>query len=506
MNRKSLRYRITSFFVGFLALALVVFSIAVYLGVRTFLTRSLEQTLANDARNIATDYLAQRNTKGDGWFLGELTEAYPPGLGHQFIRISQGDRVLFDSGNMRDPYVNTSKLPMPSKPAWVNVIHRETAASGQRLMIYTLAYQESGRPQILVESGTTIDSIRHVLRSLFVILLFTIPVILIIASVGGHALMSRLLLPVVVLTDQAERIGRKDMGERLAVIPSGDELERLSLSLNRMIERLEDTLAHNHRFSADASHELRTPLTIIRGQLEELTQRSDLSAVAKDGIGSALEETDRMSRIVESLMTITRLDCGGERIQMIPVDLMAMASTTVEHMHLLADEKNISLVCKEGLPVYVTGDPMRLKQVMVNLLDNAIKYTAAGGAVVVSAMTEGDRAVLRVSDTGIGIPEAAVPFIFDRFYRADKGRSRESGGAGLGLAIVKSICSAHDAVISVKNNDGRGTTMQMDLPLLLPSPSQIKDTQMATERAPGRYLRVADDGPEEKTIQPPKNS
>lgn len=481
MNRKSLRYRITSFFVGFLALALVVFSIAVYLGVKAFLTRSLEQTVANNARNIATDYLTQKNIKGDGWFLGELTEAYPPGVGHQFVRISQGGKVLFDSGDMRGPYVSTSKLPMPSKAAWVNAIHRETAASGQRLMIYTLAYHESDGSQILVESGTTIDSIRHVLRSLFVILLLTTPVILIISSIGGYALMSHLLLPVVILTDQAERIGRKDMGERLPVIPSGDELERLSHSLNRMIERLEDTLAHNHRFSADASHELRTPLTIIRGQLEELTQRSDLTAMAKDGIGSALEETDRMSRIVESLMTITRLDCGGERIKMIPVDLMAMASTTVEHMHLLADEKEIFLTCKPGLPVYVIGDPMRLKQVMVNLLDNAIKYTTSGGAVTVSAMTEGERAVLSVSDTGIGIPEEAVPFIFDRFYRADKGRSRTSGGVGLGLAIVKSICSAHDAAISVKSIDGRGTTMQMYLPLLRTAPTQTEVTDKTIE-------------------------
>ncbi len=502
MNRKSLRYRITSFFVGFLALALVVFSMAVYLGVRAFLTRSLEQTLANNTRNIATDYLAQRKSKGDAWFLGELTEAYPPDTGDQFVRISQGSKVLFDSGDMRDPYVSASMLPMPSNPAWVNAIHRETAASGQRLMIYTLAYRTSDGSRVLVENGATIDSIRHVLRSLFVILLLTTPVILIVASIGGYALMSHSLLPVVVLTDQAERIGRKDMGERLPVIRSGDELERLSLSLNRMIERLEDTLAHNHRFSADASHELRTPLTIIRGQLEELTQRSDLSAAAKDGIGSALEETDRMSRIVESLMTITRLDCGGERIQMIPVDLMSMASITVEHMHLLAEEKNISLVCKPGLPVYVTGDPMRLKQVMVNLLDNAIKYTGAGGAVAVNVATEGERAVVSVSDTGIGIPEEAIPFVFDRFYRADKARSRESGGAGLGLAIVKSICSAHDAVISVKNGDGRGTTMQMDLPLLRPFPSQIKDTGQVIERPSRGYLLLSDDGPEVKTTQP----
>lgn len=481
MNRSSLRYRVTSFFVGWLALALVVSSAAVYVGVKAFLTKSLEHTLADSAGNIASHYLVQRRAKGDAWFLKEMTEDFPRDTGDQFVRISQEGKVLYDSGDMRSPHVSTSRLPVPANPAWVNAIHRETAASGQRLMIYTLAYHEPGEPQILVESAETIDPIKHVLRTLFLILLLTTPAILIIASIGGYALMSHSLRPVVVLTDQAERVGRKYMGERLPVIRSGDELERLSLSLNRMIDRLEDTLAHNHRFSADASHELRTPLTIIRGQLEELTQRHDLSLEAKDGVGSALEETDRMARIVESLMTITRLDCGGERIQRVPVDLMAMASMTVEQMRLLADEKNISLDCKSGLPVYVAGDPMRLKQVMVNLLDNAIKYTSSGGSVSVQIGTEGQRAVVMIADTGIGIPQEALPFVFDRFYRADKARSRESGGVGLGLAIVKSICSAHDGTVSVKSGEGRGTTMQVDLPLMQPSQAQADDTRQIVE-------------------------
>ena len=483
MNRDSLRYRVTGFFVGWLALALVVFSAAVYLGVKTFLAKSLEHTLADNAQNIASHYVVQREARGETWFLKEMTEDFPPDTGDQFVRVTQGDKVLYTSGDMRNPYVSTSKLPLPSDPAWVNAIHRETAESGQRLMVYTFAYSAPDGPPVLVESAATIDPIKHVLRSLFLILLLTTPIILVVASIGGYALMSHSLRPVVVLTDQAERVGRKYMGERLPVIRSGDELERLSLSLNRMIDRLEDTLAHNHRFSADASHELRTPLTIIRGQLEELTQRPDLSAEAKDDVGSALEETDRMSHIVESLMAITRLDCGGERIQMVPVDLMAMASVTVDQMHLLADEKNISLICETGPPVKVAGDPIRLKQVMVNLLDNAIKYTASGGSVSVRVAAEGERAVMIVSDTGIGIPEEALPFVFDRFYRADKARSRESGGVGLGLAIVKSICSAHDGSISVKSGEGRGTTMRVDLPLLRPSQSDDEDAGKVMEPA-----------------------
>jgi signal transduction histidine kinase len=326
-----------------------------------------------------------------------------------------------------------------------------------------------------VETGSTIESIRHVLRSLFLILLLTTPVVLIVAAIGGYLLTSRPLRPVVVLTEQAEKIGRKELGERLPVIATGDELERLSLSLNRMIERLEEALAHNHRFSADASHELRTPLTIIRGELEALNEFPSLPAPVIEGIGSALEESNRMAEIVHSLMTISRLDCGSEHIEMVPVDLVAIVRATLDHMGLLAEEKNISLHLEASQSPYVTGDPMRLKQIVVNLVDNAIKYTSTGGEVKVAVMTEEKRAIIKVSDTGIGIPAAALPFVFDRFYRTDKARSRESGGVGLGLSIVKAICSVHEGTASVESIEGKGTTFRVELPVLSLSTTQINE-------------------------------
>jgi heavy metal sensor kinase len=292
------------------------------------------------------------------------------------------------------------------------------------------------------------------------------PVILLVAALGGYVVMARALHPVVTLTEQAERVGRDDLGERLPVIRSGDELERLSLALNRMIERLEGTVAHNRRFSADASHELRTPLTIIRGELEVLMQTPMLSPTLIEGIGSALEESNRMSHIVESLMTISRLEGGSEQMAMAPVDLVSLATETLEHISLLAEEKQIKLTCATSGTVYVTGDAMRLKQVVANLLDNAIKYTAANGCIVMSVAAEADLAVLEVSDTGIGIPADALPLVFERFFRADKTRSRESGGIGLGLAIVKSICIAHHGTVTVSSIEGHGTKLRVELPLL----------------------------------------
>jgi signal transduction histidine kinase len=477
-----------------LAIALFVFSAAVYFGVKTFLTRSLERMLSNNAHSIVSDYLVPLDQKGESWLVEEMSESYPPGYSDPFVRVSQGTRILYQSGDMRDPFVSMSKVTLPSNQKWFNTFHRETAASGQQIVLYTVPYHTPNGSVIFVETGATIEPIRHVLRSLLLILLLATPIILVVAAIGGYLLMSRPLRPVVVLTDQAERIGRKELGERLPVIPTGDELERLSLALNRMIERLEEALAHNHRFSADASHELRTPLTIIRGELESLIQIPSLPAAVMEGIGSALEESNRMARIVHSLMTISRLDCGGEQIELVPVNLVDIVGVTLDHMSLLAEEKHISLRFEPGPATYVTGDSMRLKQIVVNLVDNAIKYTPDGGEVSVFVTTEEKKAVLKVTDTGIGIPAACLPLVFDRFYRADQARSRESGGTGLGLSIVKAICSVHDGAAFVESIEGKGATFRIELPLLSLTVTQIDQLKSAThvELSPNHLVRSSD--------------
>jgi heavy metal sensor kinase len=466
MKRNSLRSRVTSFYVGMLAIALIVFSAAVYFGVKAFLTRSLEQKLSNNAHSIVGDYLVPLPQKGEPWLVEEMGESYPPGYSDPFVRVSQGTRILYQSGDMRDPFVSMSKVPLPSNQRWFNTFHRETAATGQRIVLYTVPYHAPNGSVIFVETGATIEPILRVLRSLLLILFITTPIILLVAAIGGYLLMSRPLRPVVVLTEQAERVGRKELGERLPVIPTGDELERLSLALNRMIERLEAALAHNHRFSADASHELRTPLTIIRGELESLIQMPSLPGAVMDGVGSALEESNRMAKIVHSLMTISRLDCGGEHMELASVDLVDLVAATLDNMSLLAEEKHITLHFRLGPATYVTGDSMRLKQIVVNLVDNAIKYTPDGGDIGVFVTAEEQKAVLTVTDTGIGIPAASLPLVFDRFYRADQARSRESGGTGLGLSIVKAICSVHGGTASVESTEGKGTTFRIELPLL----------------------------------------
>jgi signal transduction histidine kinase len=354
-------------------------------------------------------------------------------------------------------------------------------------MTYSAPYHASGGRVLQVECGASLFAMQQTLISLARILISATVLILLLALVGGYFLMALPLRPLAVLTENAERIGRKEMGKRLPVIPTGDELERLTHSLNGMIDRLEEALAHNYRFSADASHELRTPLTILRGEMEEMLLLENLPSQAVENLVSSIEEVDRMSKIVNSLMAITRLDAGGERMAKRVFNLSELARTTVEHVRLLAEEKAVTLTISGPGEVFVEADPMRMKQVLVNLLDNAIKYTPAGRAASEAAPTEqeddaagddieekeisiavravGSQALLQIHDHGIGILPDALPHVFDRFYRADYARNRVTGGVGLGLAIVKAIITAHDGTVSIESVVGEETTVTVRLPL-----------------------------------------
>ena len=232
-----------------------------------------------------------------------------------------------------------------------------------------------------------------------------------------------------------------------------------------MIARLEDAFQHNRRFIADASHELRTPLTIMRGELESIVEETHGTPEVQRTAASVLEEVERLARIVEGLFAVSRLDAGEAQKECVEFDLAALATGTAEQMCLLAEDKGISISCDAPRQVTVEGDRARMKQVVVNLLDNAIKYTSAGGEVRLSVQARDGRAVLEVADTGIGIPAEARPHIFERFFRVDKARSREMGGAGLGLSIVKSICTAHGGQVDFQSTEGAGSRFKVELPL-----------------------------------------
>jgi heavy metal sensor kinase len=351
-----------------------------------------------------------------------------------------------------------------------SVDRTQPVAGASDLLISSTWGRSAAGVDYLVEVGGSAGPVDALFRHLVWLFAMALPAVVLLGLIGGYLLVGNALVPVEGITQKAELISQHNLSERLPVASTGDELERLSVSLNRMIGRLDDAFQSSKRFVADASHELRTPLTILRGEMEELAADPALSAPHREQVGSLLEEVERLTKIVERLFALSRLDAGEAQAEWVRFDLAEMAAATAGQMELLAEDRRIALSTHTNGPVLIAGDRSRLKQVVVNLLDNAIKYTPEGGAVALTIEAQGSQAVLEVSDTGVGIDPADLGFVFERFYRTDKSRSRNPDGAGLGLAIVKSICHANRGDVTVTSVVGQGSKFQVRFPLVDAAP------------------------------------
>jgi heavy metal sensor kinase len=465
MNTRSIRFRLTVWYAGLLALLLLLFGASTYLGLRHYLNQTLNESLGRQARQIGESFLADVATGGEGYVISEINEHYAPELNNRFVRVTRaGGSVLYVSGKPKESSFDPSAVSNVDAPVDRDYV-REVHLPGGELLIYTHPFTERTGQRFLIEVGAPYEQVEVVLYGLLLALALGLPLTVIVAISGGWLLMRRALNPVDEITRGAEQITSRNLSQRLPVARTGDQLERLSSSLNRMIERLEESFLYVSRFTADASHELRTPLTILRGELEAASGQPEVGPDLRETIGSALEETERLSRIVESLMAISRLDAGEARMEHDVLDLADLAASTTEQMRLLAEDKKVALRCESEERVCVEGDRARLKQVIVNLVDNAIKYTPACGLVGVKVRASNGRAMLEVNDNGVGIPAEALPHIFERFYRVDKARSRQMGGAGLGLSIIKAIVTAHGGQVRVESVEGGGSRFLVELPV-----------------------------------------
>jgi heavy metal sensor kinase len=466
VNTRSVKFRLVVWYAGFLAICFLLLGAAAHVALKGYLVNSLISSQVRRARQVAILLSEKQQRGGVGQVGAEVEARYAPSLNERFVRISKpGGQIIYDSGATGDTKAFAAVPPPPGWPARVESSWRAPLANGREILVAAQVVGVQGSDQYLVEAGAPMDDVYDALRKWLIFLVAGLPIVASVAAGGGYFLVKRALMPVDQIASSAERISSHNLRERLPVAPTRDELERLSIALNHMIDRLEHALEHSRQFVADASHELRTPLTALRGELESLTQETQRTDAWRDRLGSALEEVDRLAQIVEGLFSISRLDAGEAAAEWVTFDLAKLTSSTADQMALLAEDKNIRVTCNGSQEVWIQGDRARLKQVIVNLMDNAIKYTHNGGSVTLSASTENGKAVLEVSDTGIGIPPEALPRVFERFYRVDKARSREQGGAGLGLAIVKSICTAHQGRVEASNRPDRGTRFRVELPL-----------------------------------------
>ncbi|HEX4590234.1 MAG TPA: ATP-binding protein, partial [Gemmataceae bacterium] len=287
--------------------------------------------------------------------------------------------------------------------------------------------------------------------------------VLAVGLAGGWLASARILRPLARISRTASAISATNLSERIDTGKVDRELEDLARVLNATFDRLEAAFERQARFTADASHELRTPLTVLRSQTQLALSRPRSAEEYRKTIDECLRATERMTALVEGLLTLARADAGKLDLRHEPVDLKRVTAEAVTQLRPLADSSGVTVVA-DLAPAEVNGDAVRLGQVATNLVANAIRYNRPGGRVLVKLAIQDGYAALTVEDTGYGIPEADRPHIFERFYRVSKDRSRTSGGSGLGLAISKSIVEAHGGKIGFKSVVEKGTTFQVGLP------------------------------------------
>ncbi len=310
-----------------------------------------------------------------------------------------------------------------------------------------------------------LSEIWDVLGNLFSIFLYLIPIALIVSISGGYFLAVRSLKPVDSITKTARAITARNLDQRISHSGVDDELGRLVLTFNEMITRLQLSFDQIQQFSIDASHELRTPLTIMRGEIELALRSKPTPGEYREILSSAHEEILRMTTIIENLLALAKEDSGRATHNFQDVWLRTLLQELYEDSKILAEEKKINIRLTGLDDALILGDAIRIRQLLLNLVDNAIKYSHENGVIELSLARENEFAKIIVKDNGVGIPKEEQQKIFDRFYRVDKARSRELGGSGLGLSIVKWIVDLHNGKIFVESEPGKGSEFTVILPL-----------------------------------------
>jgi heavy metal sensor kinase len=442
----SVRARLTLCHAGVLTLIVCIFSVAIVLFVKTRLYAALDAQLG---QHLATIDRVFREEPGE---LKDLASDWGLTLfevdqdGSAFHRTEAWERAGLSRALTDD------RLTLAE--SWAT-------ADGRHYRM-----QKMSGPSYQVTAAIDEAPLRAALKALALVLAMLIPFATSLAVVGGYFLAGRVLRPVGAMADKARAISAESLGERLPINNPRDEFGRLATVVNEMLGRLDDSFERLRRFTTDASHELRTPLTAMRSVGEVALQGTLEPAAYRDVIGSMLEDVDRLTRLTDSLLTLTRAESGKITLMSEVSDVGELTRNVTDQLRVLAEEKQQSLSFEKVVSSSVVCDPGILRLGLMNLLHNAIRYTPAGGAIRVRVNARaGGQATIEVQDTGPGIPAAHQQKIFERFYRIDAGRSREVGGVGLGLAIARWAVEANGGYIELESEEEKGSLFRVVLPL-----------------------------------------
>jgi two-component system, OmpR family, sensor kinase len=457
IHKMSIRTRLTLWYTGVLTISLILLGAIVFAVFATNLVAGLDRTLHDTADRVISTArvrslfdvrvitLPELDVFGSNVYIEVVDlNGQIAGKSANLQRFSQ---ILDDTGlrlteNVRQP------------------VTRNVLTGGAHLRVLTVPLLVNEEPVGYLQVGTLQDAVDNALRQLRLVLVVGGAAAILGSAVVGRLLAAQALRPIDAITRTALAISRADdLGKRISRVGPQDEVGRLATTFNIMLDRLEGLFRAQQRFIADISHELRTPLTTIRGNVDLLRRMNN---VDKPSLDAMQAETERMTRMVGDLLLLAQADAGLP-IRRERVELDTLMLEVFRQARLLADGIEVSI--REEDQATILGDGDRIKQLMLNLVDNAIKYTSKGGKVTLGLRRADGWAALTIADTGIGIPPQDLPHVFERFYRVDKARSRAAGGTGLGLSIVQWIAQAHGGRIDVQSELGKGTTFTVWLPL-----------------------------------------
>ncbi len=488
-----IRIQLTLWYTAIFALLILLFGLIFYTTLHAFLASGVDSALQLRAEQIAGGVSSESGKIVIQDVTGELpgldTTATPGNQntnstgtdatgGSNVTQGTQSDvnigtlvRILDAQGKTTyiSPAFHALKLPSASftRPlqgtSWQGTVN---AQNGQAVRMISVALTDNGAIYGVLQVGESLSQLDATLQSINLALLVITPFVLLLGALGSYWLAKRAFRPILHLTRTAREIKAGDLHRRVPVPRSRDEVYDLALTLNEMIGRLDQAFTQQRRFVADASHELRTPVTVIRSitdiALEEPVNLDDYSEVLHE----INAEAERLGVLINDLLVLARADEEQMPLDREPVRLDLLAFDVAATMEPLAIERGIELQVRALEPATVSGDTARLIQVFMGLVDNALTYTNAGGTVELGVAARGAVACLTVRDTGIGIAGQDVPYIFERFYRADPARSRAAGGSGLGLSIAHWVIQAHGGSITVESQMGQGSTFMVTLPLV----------------------------------------
>ena len=476
MIRLSIGVRLTLWYLAIFALAQILFGAGMWFILRHNLYDLVDDGLEAQIDDLKNFLQSQPKDSPIAKVQEEVNEAYAIEHSGDYLEVyAENDQLIY-----RSAFVQAHQSALVSPDQVKRPIVRSRRIDGRPFRFAFQKLPVNGHVYT-VEMGVPADDAVETLHDFRSYLLMFAPLLLLVAAGGGYWLSRRALSPVDALVRTAREVSGTNLSSRLQKLETGDELQRLSDTLNEMLDRIESAFQRITQFTADASHELRTPVSLIRTEAELALRRSRGEAEYKESLRHILLEAERTTALIEQLLSMARADSGREALHFEPVDLRQTLRSVVDGWQQVATIRNLQFSASldvppslDALDFSVMGDETLLRRLADTLLDNAFKYTPSPGSVHLSLEPQGESAVIRVQDSGVGIAEEEQSKIFERFYRVDKARSRAQGGAGLGLAIAQWIVTQHGGSIGVESRPGQGATFRVELPMIaapVPNPT-----------------------------------